>query len=93
MHGSGLDQFLDSAHLTIFQANLDAMGMRGGSRQDIFEDAFGQLVCALIPFQDDPDSIPCVEFCSFYLAHGVDLSSMSQGSARGCLLPRAWPFG
>lgn len=50
--------FLDvvnSADLTIYQADFDAVGMGGGIGQDVFDDALREFAGALILFEDDGD--------------------------------------
>jgi len=45
--------FLDASHLPILQADLDAMWMIRGFREEIFNDPFGQFSGALVLFQNN----------------------------------------
>ena len=69
---SGLHQFFHSPYLTIFQANLDPMGMSSGFGQDLFDGSFCQLVCSLVLFEYNPNLIPNFDFPSFYVGHWID---------------------
>jgi hypothetical protein len=51
---SCIQDLFDPADYAALQAHLDAVRMRGGSRKNILDDAFGQFAGALILFLDDP---------------------------------------
>jgi hypothetical protein len=89
----------DPSHLAAFQANLDAVGMKRGLRQDIFDYAFGQLAGALVFLQSDQNMQPRSDVSAICSVHSssiltyidVDMARIKESSASRFALNPLYP--